>query len=185
MLQSDLAYYFFVYVRTGKDYPRNFPGDTMEKLLKDADMYTKQLSEIAAMSKEALDIFEKLSENTDVNTHLAKRFACEVNNYLCLAEDYLALFEIHEAMNENDISEKARLVAEISAKRKKARIALMARIESVKEDFLIPSHLRNQSVFMQLFADIEAYANAHSDKEFNLDVKDLRNVTSPAFWNLR
>ena len=61
----------------------------------------------------------------------------------------------------------------------------MARIENTKEDFLIPSHLRNQSIFMQLFADIEAYANNTSDEDFNLDVKDLRKTASTAFCNLR
>ncbi|MBE6965485.1 MAG: hypothetical protein E7441_05560 [Ruminococcaceae bacterium] len=185
LLQNDLAYYYFVYVRAGKDYPRNFPGETMEKLLKNTEMYAKQLSEIAVMSKEALDIFERLSANTDVNTHLAKRFACEVNNYLCLAEDYLALLKIHEVVNASDMSKKRELIAEISEKRKKERLSLMARIETIKEDFLIPSHLRNQSIFMQFFADIEAYANNTSDEDFNLDVKDLRKTASTAFWNLR
>ena len=184
LLQGDLAYYFFAYVRAGKDYPQNFPGDTMKKFLENREMYMNQLSEIACMSKEALGIFEKLSENVDVNASLAKRFACEVNNYLCLAEDYLALFEIQRIADE-DVCEKKKLIAEIAEKRKTARLMLMSRIQSVKEEFLIPSHLRNQSIFMQLFADIESYVNTVKPEEFNLDVRDLRKLGSPAFRNLR
>ncbi|MBR2181191.1 MAG: hypothetical protein IJ949_04790, partial [Oscillospiraceae bacterium] len=69
--------------------------------------------------------------------------------------------------------------------RKSARLSLMLRIESVKEAFLIPSHLRNQSVFMQLFADIEAYAGTVNPQEFSLDVCDLRPIASDAFYKLR
>ncbi len=184
LLQNDLSVNFFKGVARGKDYPRNFPGETMEKLLGNVEMYKKQLCEIADMSREALGIFEELSVNIDVNTELAKRFAVEVNNYLCLAEDYLALIEIDDAVKA-DRKDKKQYIALIAAKRKKARLMLMARIESVKEAFLIPSQLHNQSLHRQIFADIEAYANTAEPQAFALDVTDLRNIASPAFWNLR
>ncbi len=184
LLQNDLSVNFFKGVANGKEYPRNFPGETMEKLLGNVEMYKKQLCEIADMSREALCIFEELSVNTDVNTDLAKRFAVEVNNYLCLAEDYLALVEIYDVIN-NDMKHRKEYIAELAAKRKKERLMLMSRIESVKEAFLVPSHLRNQSIHMQIFADIEAYANTAKPQEFELDVRDLRKIGSPAFWNLR
>ena len=181
-----LSYYGYSYVATGKPYPRNFPGEPMQVLLEKREEYEKRLSEIAALCSEALAIFDSISDDTRCNTHLAKRFACEVNNYLCIASDYLALLEIYDIVNTGKkTKEVCDKIAGIAKARKAARLSLMLRIQSVKEDFLIPSHLRNQSVFMQLFADIEAYAGTVNPEEFSLDVCDLRPIASEAFYNLR
>ena len=184
LLQNDLSFNFFRGVSADKDYPRNFPGETMEKLLGNVDMYKKQLVEIADISREALGIFEELAVNTDVNMSLAGRFAFEVNNYLCLAEDFIALIEMQEIMDGN-CKNKPEKIAGLAAVRKKARLDLMARCEKVKEAFLVPGQLGIQSVHMQLFADIEAYANSTNPRNFNLDVRDMRSIKSPAFRNLR
>ena len=61
----------------------------------------------------------------------------------------------------------------------------MLRIETVKEAFLIPSHLRNQTIFMQLFADIESYVGEIEPEKLELDVCDLREIGSKAFYKLR
>ncbi|MBQ6698017.1 MAG: family 20 glycosylhydrolase [Oscillospiraceae bacterium] len=185
-LLRSLTYYRYSYVVTGKPYPRNFPGEPVSLLLAKRGVYEKQLREIAELSAEALEIFDSISGDARCNTHLAKRFACEVNNYLCIAEDYLALLEIYDIVNAGDKSRAVcDKIAGIAKRRKNARLSLMLRIESVKEAFLIPSHLRNQSVFMQLFADIEAYAGTVNPEEFSLDVCDLRPIASDAFYKLR
>ncbi len=184
LLQNDLSFNFFRGVSADKEYPRNFPGETMEKLLGNVGMYKKQLIEIADMSREALGIFEELAANTDVNMSLAKLLAYEVNNYLCLAEDYIALIEMNEIMD-GSCENKTKQIAELALIRKKARLAHMVRVENVKEPFHSPGHLRLQSTHMQIFADIEAYANSAKPEEFNLDVRDMRGIASPAFWNLR
>ncbi len=185
-LLRSLSYYRYSYVNTGKPYPRNFPGEPFELVLSEREIYEKQLSEIARLATEALGIFESISQDTRCNTQLARRFACEVNNYLCIAEDYLALLKIHDMVNACEKSDAiCRKVADVASARKNARLSLMLRIETVKEHFLLPSHLRNQSIFMQLFADIESYANTAEPTEFNLDVRDLRPIASEVFYKLR
>lgn len=179
IIHLELSYYFFSYVRPDKDYPRNFPGEGMTNILSKRAFYEKRLSEISEKSVKALSIFDELAKDPRCNVELAKRFACECANYLALAEDYKALLKIHDAAEAKD----AKTVAALASERKNARLSLMLKIESVKEAFLMPSHLRNQSIFMQLFADIEAYANKASDMK--IDVRDLRNLASDAFMSLR
>jgi hypothetical protein len=76
-------------------------------------------------------------------------------------------------------------IAKIAAERKINRIELIAEMEDFKEEYLHASHLRNQSIFMQTFADIEAYANKTPAKDFKLDVLDMREIGSKTFYNLR
>lgn len=185
-LLRSITYYRYSYVKVGKPYPRNFPGEPFELVLSGKERYTKQLGEIAGLAHEALAIFESLSKDVRCNIGLAERFACEVNNYLCVAEDYLALLDIYDIMSKDERSaEVSKQVADIANARKNARLSLMLRIENVKEAFLIPSHLRNQSVFMQLFADIEDYVNNTEPTALNLNVCDLREIGSHAFYKLR
>ena len=185
-LLRSLTYYRYSYVKADKPYPRNFPGEPFGLVLSEKENYTQQLREIAKLSREALDIFEKLSRIAGGNVKLAARFACEANNYLCVAEDYLALMEIYDTIRAGERSDEvSSKIATLAAVRKQARYELMLRIENVKEAFLIPSHLRNQTIFMQMFADIENYVNAIEPEKLELDVCDLRNIGSRAFYKLR
>ncbi len=185
-LMRSLTYYRYSYVKADKPYPRNFPGEPFSLVLSEKNSYTAQLREIAKLAKEALEIFERLSAVPGGNIKLAARFACEANNYLCVAEDYLALMEMYDILQKGERNAKvSERIAAIAAERKTARFELMLRIENVKEAFLIPSHLRNQTIFMQAFADIEAYVNRTSPEKLELDICDLRDIGSRAFYKLR
>ena len=182
LMGTYLAYYFYTYVKPGKPYPRNFPGETMESLVRNKEMYVEKLREFSAMSRNARDIFDDISNNPECDTMAAKRYACEAENHLCIADDYLALLEMHGII-ERDDSEAREKVMALASSRKRARLEHMLRMEDVKEDYLIPCHLRNQSIFMQLFADIEKYAKEH--EKMNLNMLDLRDIGSTAFYKLR
>ena len=185
-LLRSLTYYVYSYVRTDKPYPRNFPGEPFGNLLDDLAAYKKQLREISEMAHRASGIFEKLSICADCDNSLAKRLECEARNYGCIADDYLALIEIYELMEKKDrnvaVSGK---VAAIAKERKSARLSLMLAFERTKEEFLLPSHLRNQSIFMQLFADIESYAVKTEPEKLDLDMCDLSEIGSENFFALR
>ncbi len=185
-LLRSLTYYRYSYVKPDKPYPRNFPGEPFGIVLSEKENYTEQLRNLAGLSREALGIFEKLSKTAGGNVKLAERFACEANNYLCVAEDYLALMQIYDIMqNDERSAEISAKIAKIASERRQARFELMLRIETVKEAFLVPSHLRNQTIFMQLFADIEAYVKEIEPEKLELDVCDLRKIGSKAFYKLR
>ena len=104
-----------------------------------------------------------------------------MRNYRDMIDDYLALLLINDASLEKN-TEK---VAEIAKERKLERLSLIAEMEDFKEEYLHASHLRNQSIFMQLFADIEAYANKTAPEDFDLDVCDMRKIGSDLFYGLR
>ena len=61
----------------------------------------------------------------------------------------------------------------------------MERAEEIKESYLFSSHLRNQSIFMQIFADIEAYMTVTPLDEIKLDLTDLTEIGSAEYKNLR
>jgi len=184
--QNTLSYYFYSYVHQGKCYPRNYPGEAVSILLADREKFEAHLTEISELGNEAIDIFESLAQDTSCNTELARRFACELRNHVAIAEDFLALLDIHDIMEEGERNAVVSgTIAEIAKERKEKRLSLMLEMESFKEDFLIPSHLRNQSIYMQMFADIEAYVNTTAPAELNLDVTDMRDIGSKVYYKLR
>ena len=186
ILQHTMAYYFFSYVHVGDPYPRNYPGEAVSRMLANRPMYDARLREIVEMSREALAIFDSLASYADCDTDLARRYACEVANYLSLAEDFQALLEIYDIMEKPERSAAVSAkIAGIAKERKENRLSLMLKMEMVKEDFLIPSHLRNQSIYMMVFADIESYVNTTAPDALQLDVSDLSPIGSKAFYKLR
>lgn len=60
----------------------------------------------------------------------------------------------------------------------------MAEMEDFKEAYLITSHLRNQSIFMQLFADIDACVKTIALEELDLGVCDLSKIGCKEFYDL-
>jgi len=186
ILQNHLAYYFYSYVREGLPYPRNFPGEAMERILADRELYELHFEEILKLSKESKVIFQKIAKDVKCNVKMAERYVYEFNNFICLAEDYKALLEIHDLLAKEERGENvSALVAEIAKRRKQARIENMLLLEQVKEEYLMASHMRNQSIFMQMFADIEAYAGSTAPEELNLNLLDMREIGSKTFYGLR
>ena len=70
-------------------------------------------------------------------------------------------------------------------RRPQARLTLMERFENVKEDFLRPGHMRNHTIFMQFFADLEAYLLRTDANDVRLNFEDFSPIASEAFWKLR
>ncbi|MBQ6697936.1 MAG: family 20 glycosylhydrolase [Oscillospiraceae bacterium] len=186
MFQRSFAYYFYTYIAKDRPYPRNYPGEAMDLLLSDRELYVRHLKEISSLSAEAAAIFDSLAKDSRCNTYLARRFACEMRSYNAIASDFLALLEIHDLIEaKNGNCSIAAEISSIAAARKNSRLELMLEMECVKESYLTPSHLRNQSIYMQIFSDIEAYVSNTPDNELQFDIRDLRNIGSPAFYNLR
>ena len=186
ILQTNLAYYFYSYVRQGLPYPRNFPGEAMERILANRELHELHFEEILKLSLEAKAIFREIAKDVTCNVKMAERYVYEFSNFICLVEDYKALLEIYDLMNKAERGTKvSALVSEIAGKRKQARIENMLLLEQVKEAYLMASHMRNQTIFMQMFADIEAYANATAPENLDLNVLDMRGIGSKTFYGLR
>ena len=76
-------------------------------------------------------------------------------------------------------------MADIAGERKLARLELMDEFERTKEEFLAPSHLRNHSIYMQFFADLEAYLRNTAPEDISVDFTDFGKIGSEAFRKLR
>jgi hypothetical protein len=188
IMLSTLSYYFYSYVRAGKPYPRIFPGEALSTINSDRVNYLREINEIAAMAKEASSLLMEVAADPRCNTRLAKRFLYEVENYLCLAEDYLTLFKMIDLADGCDGEYCDYVIGKIKSyalERKLARLALMTRLEETKEDFLMASHMRNHSIFMQFFADLEGYLANTKAEDVKLDFYDMRYLESEAFKKLR
>ncbi len=184
MFQRSFAYYFYTYIAKDKPYPRNYPGEAIELICSDRELYLHHLNEISLLSKKAAQLFDKIAGTPSCNTYLARKYACEMRSYNAIAEDFLALTKMHDIIMSKSNFKKAEMeILNLANTRKTARLELMLEMENIKEKYLIPSHLRNQSIYMQLFSDIEHHVKTSSVN--NLNMLDLRNIGSDAFFNLR
>ena len=117
---------------------------------------------------------------------LARRYAWEAAHYYTVAEDFLALFDLEKLYGNGSLCcGKASAMARIAASRKNARLVLMDRFERTKEEFLFASHLRNHSIYMQFFADLEAYLPNTPAEDITLDFTDFSAIGSEQFFKLR
>ncbi|NMA95037.1 MAG: family 20 glycosylhydrolase [Clostridiales bacterium] len=189
ILLHTLSYYFYSYVREGKPYPRIFPGEALSIIYTDRESYLREINEIAAMAREATDLLSIVASDPRCNKRLAERFLYEVENYNCLARDYIALIQMmdisqchHDNCYDIQVIEKIKYMAK---ERKLARLQLMARLEDTKEEFLLAGHMRNHTIFMQFFADLEGYLSHTKPESIELDFFDMRYIESEAFRKLR
>ncbi len=174
LLCFSCGYYFYSYVNKDKPYPRNFPGEAIATLSKKRAENEAYLKRICALSNKAISAFEQIT----LNPLMARRYLFEFENHRCLAEDYLALFELMDFNAQKKFSDMKTL----AIKRRDARKSLMKRLESTKERYLLSSHMRNQSVFYQFFCDLVAYLEHNNEP---LDFTDLTSIASEEFMQLR
>ncbi len=185
LVREVLGYYKYSYVRSGFSYPRNFPGDAFKKLLDVREALEPQMKEFSALTDKAYRLFEELRRDNLGNYSLAQRYSAEVRNHRDTIDDYLALFEIYDIMGAGKSEAAKDKIRDIARARKLNRLDLIREMESFKEEYLHASHLRNQSIFMQFFADLEAYCNETPTEDFELDVLDMSNIGSKTFYYIR
>jgi len=185
LMMNTLAYYFYSYVRENKPYPRNFPGEPMTLLLDKREEYEPRMLSIAAMAHQAEELWNEVAANPAVDVRMAHRFAWEAAHYACLAEDYLALLTMHDLASSGLCPDSVSRIRTLARTRRDARLSLMTRFERTKEPFLRAGHMRNHTIFMQFFADLDGYLTATPVGDVRLDFTDLSNIATPVFWKLR
>lgn len=180
LLLYKLSYYFYSYVKADKPYPRNFLGEALGFILAKRDNYERALYEISSMSREAVDIFEKAAEINGCDKKLAKLYSYECENYLCLAEDWLAILKMYDLTKSREYDN----IAYFAHERYEARIKLMEHCEEVKDKYSREAlTMRNHSIFMQMFADIENYIKNTEKPQF--DLLNASPIFSKKFFELR
>ena len=185
LTERTLAYYLFSYIAKDKPYPRNFPGESMQTILAKRYEHENLMLSVSASAKEAGRLMGEIARDPACSKYYADRYRWEADNFGVLCDDYLALLRMHDITVSGVDEEGKAEISRLAANRKNARLALIERAEEIKEHYLLSSHLRNQSVFMQLFADIESYVNTTDAPNIRLDFTDLGPIASAQFRYLR
>ena len=181
VFMTQLSYYYHSYVSNGKQYPRDFLGETLtEYVLPIRYDLERVLYSASSMAKEAMDIFLDLSKDPKCDMEMASRMAYECHNILCLCEDWIAILQMYDLCNAGKLREAAPLALE----RRQGRLELMAHCEKAKEAFFCKAlAMRTHSIFMQMFTDLAAYMQ--TTPEAPLDLCNAYHVMSPKFRSLQ
>ena len=180
LIRAELPYYMYCYFKADQPYPRHYPGFQLKRMLEWRWDYERALYSMASMAKEAVAIFRKAAVTPGCDQAMADRMAYECENYQCLAEDWLAFLKIYDLTQNGD----QKKIAPIAKARKEARLALMLHCEQAKELWAQRgAAMRNLSVVMQIFADIENYIN--STEKPKLDLLDITPIMSKENFMLR
>jgi len=187
MIFSSLVYYRYSYYMDGKDYPRYYPGELMPKLREDA-AFCADLRAMQLQVEQAAALWETIAEKNPEAAELAKRYRYEMMLYTAIFRDWTTLMDLDEmAANYAETKDEAIIaqMASLAEAQKNFRLQVITLLENTKEDYLIPSHARNQTIPMQYFADLEAYLKNTPASELKLDLSDMRHMASETFMNLR
>ncbi len=185
LMERTCAYYINSYIAAGKPYPRNFPGESIDKILAKRQESEDLLNFVLGTGKTAACMFEKLANTPGCSRYFGQRLAWEANNISILAADYIALLRMHD-LSVRGIDEEARNeIIALAQKRIDARLLHMEKAEEIKESYLIPSHLRNQSMLLQVFSDILSYVKVTAAQDIHIDFTDLSPIASKQFKILR
>ncbi len=187
MLWSFMVYYGYSYYHDGKDYPRNYPGETVPKLREDAAF----CADVRAMQQEAEEsaaLWAEIAKANPETAALALRYRYELMLYTAICRDWTTLMDLDEMAEEYAEKKDEAIIAQmadLAEAQKNFRLEVLALLEETKEDYLVPSHARNQTIPMQYFADLEAYLKNTPAAELKLDLSDMRHMASETFMKLR
>ncbi len=186
-LWNHMVYYGYSYYNNGKDYPRNYPGETVAKL-RDNDTLKNEIYNMLDDASSCAALFEVVADKNPKTHALAMRYRYEALLYVAICRDWTTLIELDSLQkqfsktNQNDIIEQ--MIA-LASEQKRFRRDVIALLEDTKEAYLIPSHARNQTIPMQFFADLEAYLKSTPADKLKLDFADMRHIASETFMKLR
>lgn len=172
LLTYQLSPYNYSNVKVGKPYPRAFFDEALEFVLTMREDVERALYTVSTMGREAKEIFASLAADPACDTEMAWRQLCECENYQVLAEDWLAILEMHDLCQ----SEKYEQVAAIARERYEARLQLMIHWEQHKERCVAEGMgMRQQSIFLQFFDDVVQYASEQHD---HWDIRNAHDILS-------
>ena len=175
-----LDIYTYSYLKKGKSYPRNYPGEALEYLLNGGVAFERSLYAIAGMASSAEEIFLKAAKAEGCDHEMAKRMAYECHNYLTQAEDAITLLRMYQLQKEKRWDE----IAALAEERYAAWMEMLTRCEKTKEKYICEAlTMRNQSIRMQLYRDMADYLKKTKNPKF--DLMDVSNFASKRFYSLR
>ncbi len=131
-----------------------------------------------------MKIFAAIAEDPACDMDMARRYAVDAERFLCLADDFLALLDMYE-MNRKPTESNIEMIRETAAQRAEANKLLAFDIETVKDHYVLPSQLRNVSVYMQTFEDIRDYIDRTPVKDIRLDFENLMPILSARSLSIR
>lgn len=180
ILRGDLCYYPKTYLNLDEPYPRHFPGIAISRMLPWREDYERAFYSIAAMSKEAMEIFRKAARTEGCDQVMATRLAYECENYLSLVENWRGLLEIYDLTQSGDQKQ----IIPIARRCIDTQLAVMRHCEEATEKWVQRGAImRNHSVLLAIFQDVLKYVE--STDEPKLDLMDITAIMSEEHKMLR
>lgn len=178
LMTYQLSPYNYAYPKVGMPYPRAFADEALSWVLTMRDEVELALFNIRSQSEEACNIFRMLTQAPGVDQEMAWRQLCEAENYLVLAQDWLAILKMHDLCQAG----QAEKILPIAESRYQARLELMKLWQQHKERCVAEGMgLRQQNIFLQLFRDLADYVQQNPDQP--LSMTDLHHTLSQrALW---
>lgn len=172
-----LSPYNYSYVKANAPYPRAFLDEALSWVLTMRPEVEQALQKIVTEAKEAKEIFISLAQDPACDKDMANRQICECENYQVLAEDWLTILQMQDLCQKKEYN----LVRQLAKERENARLHLLTNWEQYKERSIAQAMgLRQQCIFLQMFADIAGY---EEQPEENWDLMDIRKILSQrSFW---
>lgn len=166
-----LSPYNFSYIKPGGPNPRPFLDEALKWVLTMREEVELALFNISNQAAEACRIFRELTQTAGVDREMAWRQLCEAENYWVLAQDWLAILEMQDLCLADNRAE----VPTLAQARYEARLQLLALWQQHKERCVAEAMgLRQQCIFLQMFADIAAYAKKNPNSQWTLmDINEM------------
>lgn len=150
LVADALEYYTYTYIRNGKPYPRNYPGEVFEKIKSDEKKYLTYFDKTIALSEAASAFFEQYTGSEVIDAYYLT-----VQHYKTLCNEFYTLYRLYieyaqRTANEFDVLSKVKyLIFE--------REKLMALAEKTKTRANSIQYLRNMSISRQYLCDLQYY----------------------------
>ncbi len=163
IVNSTLIYYRYSYVRKGLEYPRDYPGEAFTKLYEDIESARENLQNALDEISEARKGFVKLREGESGQIRLIDHYIVECKRYETVLRAYLQLLDIEDMYKtaakaiEGEPSAAGDILNKLVKQANellRSQDELMARIEKVKSQYLLPHTMRDLTFFRNFLVSL-------------------------------
>jgi hypothetical protein len=180
IMVEQLEYYGHTYLREGKPYPRNFPGEQFEAMLNEEDKYFPYLMEVVQKATEACKLFDAFNPSHKVDVWRLIAY-----HYKTLTEIYCVFVDMYKKYNNSEIDENtvhAKVSKLLSDWEMVMKLAEEVRIAA--NGFM---YIRNMSVIRQFLIDTKRYFEEKLKEGIKplFEIRNMDYVKSEVYYYLR
>lgn len=181
LMLTEFDFYPYIYGKSGKPNPRNFPGEVFEKIEAEPEKMLGYLEDTRKKAKKAIEIFKECGAGDKVRD----AWLLIAGQYYVTSNEYLSLLDASRAYESGALDGDGLLAVVSGLLLDRER--LMKFTEGVRLEANQYIYLRNMSVYRQYLSDLRDYVKACLKKGETpkLDLLDLGYTKSKIFDFIR